>query len=692
MNDPLPNTDETGTHITGIHNAALTLITVAGIIVIAESLTKGWEFWVPPLMICALAACWFLHVTQYRQPVFRENFFLIFAMLVVFYHGVHRTDLVDMFVLFCLLMATAALLARSVFLRLILFEFFLIAVLQFVFLYRDMGFDPNPQNILQILLRLTAVFCIYRALYAAIRNNLRDRDRIAQRDREKESFKLEMEDFLVNISHELRTPVNVISGLSSIILKNEKRDDVASIQDAGFRLSRQIEDIQDFSEIQRGDVCLEDEKYRITSVLYDIIDYYNYRAADTGLELVIDLDPAVPAALKGDVRKLVKIIRHLLSNAVKFTKKGGIYLRIRSIRREYGVNLLIEVTDTGIGMTEEDIEKVSEGLYQANSGRNRSTGGVGLGLPIVYGFVRKMNGFVSIESERRKGTCFRISIAQEIVDPAPCLQLSTSRFINIAYHVLPDKYESAELREFYRVMASHLAAGLRLNLYSAPSLRELEKLLARGNITHVFMSDDEYRIAPDYFDRLAEGDVSVTVSAPAGFTASPGSRVTVLQKPLFAAPLIHILNGDYEAARQTSESGVTKPALDGLRALVVDDEPMNLVVATGLLSEYNMLIDTAASGPEAINKFSDKDYDIVFMDHMMPGMDGIEAMKELREIAARRSLATRMIALTANAVSGAREMFLKEGFDGFISKPIHIDDFERTMRRVLPSRQEGDPE
>jgi CheY-like chemotaxis protein len=127
-----------------------------------------------------------------------------------------------------------------------------------------------------------------------------------------------------------------------------------------------------------------------------------------------------------------------------------------------------------------------------------------------------------------------------------------------------------------------------------------------------------------------------------------------------------------------------RPILDGVRALVVDDEPMNLVVATGLFKEYNMIIDTAKSGRESIQKFATNDYDIIFMDHMMPEMDGIEAMKHLREEALQKSRSICIVALTANAVSGAREMFLREGFDGFISKPINLNDFERTIGKLMP--------
>ena len=156
-------------------------------------------------------------------------------------------------------------------------------------------------------------------------------------------------------------------------------------------------------------------------------------------------------------------------------------------------------------------------------------------------------------------------------------------------------------------------------------------------------------------------------------------------KPLYGIPVTRIMNGEQLYVDEEDFRKAGKPVFDGVRALVVDDEPMNLVVATGLFSDYKMITDTADSGRKAIEKFRGEDYDVIFMDHMMPGMDGVEAMHRLREAAAELKKTVVIVALTANAVSGAREMFLREGFDGFIAKPIDIGDFERGLKRVLPA-------
>ena len=157
-----------------------------------------------------------------------------------------------------------------------------------------------------------------------------------------------------------------------------------------------------------------------------------------------------------------------------------------------------------------------------------------------------------------------------------------------------------------------------------------------------------------------------------------------MNKPLYALPLINIINAGSEYENVRVDEAEEKPVFPGVRALIVDDEVMNLVVASGLFKDYGMVTDVAGSGKEALGKYREKDYDVIFMDHMMPEMDGVEAMKRLRAMGREMGKECAIVALTANAVSGAREMFLSEGFDGFIAKPIEITEYERVMKHVLP--------
>jgi hypothetical protein len=206
----------------------------------------------------------------------------------------------------------------------------------------------------------------------------------------------------------------------------------------------------------------------------------------------------------------------------------------------------MEFSDTGIGMSRSYVEKISEGSYLADRVHNEKLGGIGLGLPIVYGFVRKMNGFVSIESSLHQGTTIRITIPQTIVDDSPCLYIREGQFVDIAFYNMPGKYKVAQAREFYRAFASNLAQGLRINLYSVPTLNELKKLLGERDITNVFLGDEEYFDNPGYFEELAKSGVCVTVSASAEFRPVEDSHVLVMPKPLYSLPVVKTLSGDRE--------------------------------------------------------------------------------------------------------------------------------------------------
>ena len=666
---------------TRVHNTVVGIMTVAAVGTIIENLSQGWEYWVPPLILAGIIASWVLHLLQYRQSTFRENYYLVFSMILAFYHGVHDTSTFDIVVVSLLLMITVTLLRRSEFLNILLVEFFFLITAQVIRNYYSGIIAFDRLTVSRILLHCITEICGFLVLIEVVRNNRTDAEELEHLNEVRVNERNDMEDFLVNISHELRTPVNVINGLSTIMMKKDAGDEAASICDAGFRMARQIDDIQDYSEIQRGDVILEERKYEISSLINDIVAGFSFYQKDSDKDLIVDLDPNLPSVFMGDARRISKIFGHLLDNAFKFTQRGGVYLRVTSMDHAGTTNLIIEVRDTGIGMTADEIEKINNGMYQSNSTRSRSTGGIGLGLPIVYGFVRRMNGFISIDSVKGKGTTVRVSITQVVVDPTPCLRVDSDKFYNVIYHLDPDNYKDSRVWELYREMAVNTASDLRINMYFAPTAADVEKMVKRGDITNIFMGEKEYMKDPAFYDRISQ-KVTVAVST-AGDLITQNDKIIIMPRPLYGYPIVRVLNGEGGILRPKA-TAVERPVLDNVRALVVDDEPLNLIVAEGLFKEYNMIVDTAGSGPEAIQKYTDNEYDVVFMDHMMPKMDGVEAAKRIRDVAFGQQRTARIVALTANVVSGAREMFAREGFDGFIGKPIDINEFERTMRIVLP--------
>ena len=664
-------------------NFIIFLLSLACLGLCVEGLMLGWEFWIPPLLIIGNVFLWISCIAQKPDFMIRRNYYLVFAMLVVFFHGVHEASFFDVVVVMAMAMVAFSLLNQGYMLNLLLAEYWIIMVIQFELASDSGAVTFDSLTISRIILHIMIIVMIYYSCVKSVNDRLETEESMKEKDDRINAYDSDMEDFLSNISHELRTPVNVVNGMSDLLIKKGMGKEADSIKKAGIRLAYQIEDIQDYTECKRQSVFLEEDKYMSTSLINDVVTNFRQNDIKRDLELVVDLDPLTPAMMRGDIRKLHKIFRHLLENAVKFTRAGGIYVKMYTENTDYGVNLCIEMTDTGIGMDRDAIRAISDGMYQANKKRNRSSGGIGLGLYIVHGFAHRMGGFVKIDSEKKSGTTIRVTIPQTVVDPKPCLALEASFEGTVLFHVRPDKYKVPRLRDFYRSMAGNLASGIRVPLYAADTVYEVERLKEKLKAGYVFMGQEEYTENRGYFEELAKEDIVVAVSAEPGFTLPEGSRVMLMPKPLYAYPIIKILNEGRDAGSVGECENAERPVFAGVRALIVDDEPMNLVVATSLFREYEMVIDTAGSGKDAIRKFSENDYDLIFMDHMMPEMDGVEAMKRIKSVAGDTGRDVIVVALTANAVSGAREMFINEGFDGFIAKPINTSDFERVMLRVL---------
>ncbi len=667
----------------GKERLMVSIATLAGISCIIQGYFGGWEFWMPLVIVLGDIALWWIHFTGKMDIFPRITLYFVYAALLAFYQGVHENTLFDISVAFALFFALVTMADRAILLNLSFALYGIIMAIQIYFLYRKGWPDINAFNIMRIVFHVATIVVLYIFSRIVVVSRTAEKESLDQWKKAVDANDNDMEDFLSNVSHELRTPVNVIGGMTAILQKSCDGAELDAIQDAGRRLAYQIEDIKDYTEIMRDEMVIEDEQYDCVSMINDVVAGYNALYRDSGLALCIDLSAEIPTMLNGDVKKLVKILRHIIDNAMKFTSKGGVCIRVYSEPKEYGINLIIEVADTGIGMTRAQMSNISKGMYQANKKRNRSTGGIGIGLPIVYGFVHKMGGFVMVHSDKRNGTRVRISVPQKVVNPAPCLAVKDSFQEGFLFYHKPDKYKVPALREFYKNMALNLATGIGREIYSANGVKELEHILDREEVFHIFTGQEEYLADRNVLERLAAEGYKVVVAVDRGFAAPSGSKVILVPRPLYAFPIVRILNGDYSAG-DASVNSDKRLLLSKVSALVVDDEPMNLTVATGLFREYEMSVDTARSGKEALNKFARSDYDIIFMDHMMPEMDGVEAMKLMREMSLQREKKPVIVALTANALSGAKEMFMKEGFDGFIAKPIDLYEFERVMKKVLP--------
>ncbi len=371
--------------------------------------------------------------------------------------------------------------------------------------------------------------------------------------------------FLANMSHEIRTPMNAIIGMDEMILRESKDPSISKyaldIRSASKTLLSIINDILDLSKIESGKMEIIPIEYDSASVFYDVTNMTKGKAEDKGLAFEVNVDNDTPVRLFGDEIRIRQVMLNIINNAIKYTEKGSVKVNI-SYDRDQEI-LLVSVSDTGIGIKPEDIDKLYNLFQRLEETKNRSIEGTGLGLNITKQLVEMMGGQIFVESIYGEGSTFNVEVPQKMINPSPIGDFSC-----------------------------------RLN--EALSKRE------------------EY-------------------------------------KPALVAP--------------------------NARLLIVDDNEMNLEVISGLLTDTRMKITTASSGSECINLLKRNSYDVILLDQMMPMMSGVETLSTIRKDHLADN--TPVIALTADAIVGAKESYIKEGFSDYLSKPVMYDDLESILLKYV---------
>ena len=486
-------------------------------------------------------------------------------------------------------------------------------------------------------------------------------------------------EFLANVSHEIRTPLNGIIGFADLLkrtqISSRQNDYLQNISNSSSDLLKIIDDILDLSKIDAGKIILDKTKYSLRNVVEEILEVLALNAREKKIELIHYLDPSLPKFLLGDRLKVKQILTNLINNAIKFTDEGEVSLKIYPIRKKDSqATIQFDIQDTGIGMTEEQKERLFKAFSQADASITRRYGGTGLGLLISKAFIEAMNGSISLTSEPEKGSTFSFTLETSIDDQASdATQLKGMRLALIE----TDQRIAADLKG--------LLESWGANLTQYRSIDEAIKEIAADPVdcTIIGLNYRNPSIEQATLDTLASQNTPVLLlksdeddldlpSAPSG--------VRQLTRPIIHRRLFKELSSIMCKGKPEQD---TKPhANDNIpppTVMAVDDNPINLKLICAFLENMGINVIKASSGFEAVAYAEHEKLDLIFMDIQMPGMSGIEATQHIRKNSRLSKLP--IVALTAYATTNERKLLSEAGMNDYHSKPISQEELAATLER-----------
>ena len=523
-------------------------------------------------------------------------------------------------------------------------------------------------------------------------------------------------EFLANMSHEIRTPMNAIIGFSELALKTtlseKQRDYVDTIKHSSHSLLGVINDILDYSKIEAGKLTLEQTDFSLLDVLDNLLDLFSEKAAEKDIELLLSVSQGLPLFLKGDPLRLRQILTNLINNAMKFTHEGEIIIRVNLLETDTkNVTIEFSVSDTGIGISQEQRSRLFESFAQADGSTTRKYGGTGLGLSICKNLVEIMNGDMWVESDVGKGSTFYFTTKF----------CTTSNKKHLNYHVPKNLVGKNVLIvddnvPFQKILTETLTS-FTLTATAVGSGEEALHTLSRKNIKapfHLILLDwkmegmngfetsrrirmnkhlhDIPIIMMTAYDREELIGESLEAGVDALLTKPIKQSVlfdTIMD--VFGETKLHVVDKKSSVSKINEESIISN--LRGSHVLLAEDNPLNRRVAVEILGNGGIHVDIVENGKEALAAVFSKDYDAVLMDIQMPEMDGYLASSKIREKEnAQQREPVPIIAMTAHAMKGDREKCLAAGMSDYVTKPINTKILFATLAQWIKHRVKSTPE